>query len=411
MNRKQLLLLLVFLTVSVGIGYGVYRLFFAAPVEPPPIVEPGETPVGGLPPAGTGAPEPGTAVPPGTLPPGGVVIPPAPIGVPGVVTPTEPASPIANLPTVGATITGSNVSYYNKLDSKFYRLNPDGTVTSLSSKTFRNVESAKFDQDGEKAILEFPDGANVLFDFTKQQQVTLPKHWEAFDFSDDGGKIAAKSIGIGDESSFLVVANPDGSGAKAVQELGANADKVIVDFSPDSQIVATATTGRSFGLDRKEVYFVGQNHENFKSMIVEGINFSPKWAPSGRKMLYSVSGSLSDYKPMLWVVDAQGDSIGQNRRSIPINTWAEKCSFGPTDRELYCAVPTSLPRGAGLQPDIALSTPDSLVKIDMETGLQTTLAMPGGTHTIGSVMLSADGRKLVFTDSGSGIINTINLAP
>jgi hypothetical protein len=404
MPRRKQLLLLLFIVMSVAIGYGVYRLFFAGPSVPEVPVTPGQTttPGGGLQPApiGSGQVETGTGT---TLPSGGT----SPVAQGGVTAVT----PVATVPTIGATLASTGaVSFYNKLDGKFYRRNTDGTVSSLSNKEFRNVQAATFDPKGEKAIIEFPDGANVVFDFNRQVQSTLPKHWESFAWNADGGTIAAKSIGIDDANRFLVVAKADGSGARAVQELGANANKVTVSFSPDNQVVGFAATGRSFGVDRKEIYLLGQNQENFKSLVVEGLNFIPKWAPSGRSLLYSVAGSGADYKPQLWLVDAQGDTIGANRRSLPVNTWADKCAFGATDSELYCAVPQELQRGAGLQPSVADGTPDSIVKINVTTGLMTTIAIPEGRHTVGSLMLTPDGKTLVFTDKGSGILNTIRLS-
>jgi len=401
MNWKKLLLILLFIAVTIGIGYALFRLFFAAPTEEfiPP--ENANVPIGGLPPSAPGQP-----VTPGA--PGG------PTGLPPTVSPIADGgltvvTPVAPVPTTGASVSANGVlNYYNKNDGKFYRVNPDGTTTSLSNKTFFNVSNAKFDPQGNKAIIEYPDGANVMFNFATGEQVTLPRHWEGFDFNPSGSQIAAKSVGIDPDARFLVVSNPDGSGAKAVQELGENQDKVQVNWSPNNEVIATATTGRSFGVDRQEVYLLGQYGENFKSMIVEGLDFRPKWAPGGEQMVYSVAGSLSDWKPQLWVVDAQGDNIGRNRKSISVNTWADKCTFQDKDN-LYCAVPDELPRGAGLQPAIADQTPDSLYRINLVTGLQTKIAIPEGSHTIGSVMLTPDKRTLYFTDKGSGVLNKIQL--
>src|SRR3989338_2714976 len=49
--------------------------------------------------------------------------------------------------------------------------------------------------------------------------------------------------------------------------------------------------------------------------------------PDGQSLLYSVSSPASEYKPALWIANAAGDSIGENRRSLGLNTWADKCAF------------------------------------------------------------------------------------
>ena len=318
-------------------------------------------------------------------------------------------TPVAAIPTVGATISASGtLSFYNRGDGKFYRMNPDGTLSELSNKTFFDVQTATFDRAGNKAILEFPDGSNILANFATGTQVTLPKHWEDFDFSAAGDKIAAKSIGIDPQNRFLVVANPDGSGARAVQELGTNADRVQVKFSPNNQIVGTAETGDFTGPDSREVFLIGQNNENFKSIVVQGFDFRNQYSPGGDSMLYSVAGSDSSYKPQLWIVDSSGDNIGKNRRSIPVETWADKCAF-TGNSTVICAVPQQLEDGAGLQPEVADTTTDDLVRIDLDTGLQTKIATPEGGHTIDKVIPTPDGSAIFFTDKGSGTINKIQL--
>jgi len=319
--------------------------------------------------------------------------------------------PVVTTPTVGAALSAAGqINFYDRLDGKFYRMLPDGTVTALSGKEFHNVSSVAFNPQGDQAILEYPDGSNIYYDFTSGKQVTLPRHWESFDWNAGGDKIIAKSLGIDRDSRFLVIANPDGSNARAIQELGDNADKVIVDWSPNNQIVAWSQTGISSGTETKQIFAIGQNRENFKALYVEGLGFRPQWSPSGRQLLYSTASSLSDYKPMLWVCDASGDDIGNNRRSLPIYTWADKCVFA-SENEIYCAVPDELVTGAGLQPSLSDYTPDTIYRIDLTTGLQETVAIPEGRHTVGRLMLSPDGRRLYFTDKASGVINRIDLAP
>jgi WD40 repeat protein len=403
---KRIALVLLFIAITVGFGFALYRIIFGPPepvVEPPPDVIT-NVPPGGLTPAGEGP-----AI-------GEDVVTERPeVELPGVAQIADggitQVNPIATAPTTSATLSSDgSISFYNRQDGKFYRMNDDGTVGSLSDKQFFNVDNATFDPAGSSAIIEYPDGSNIYYDFSTNKQVTLPRHWEDFDFSPQGNQIVAKSIGIDDGNRFLITSNPDGSGAIPIQELGNNANKVKVAWSPNNQIVATSETGRPFGVDRQEIYFVGKHHENFRSMIVEGLNFQPHWSPDGEQLLYSAASGLSNYKPRLWIVDAAGDNIGLNRRMINVDTWAEKCTFADVDT-LYCAVPTDLPRGAGLQPAVADSTPDEIYRIDLVTGLQTRVAIPEGSHTVDSLMLTPDGSSLYFTDKGTGILNEIKLTP
>lgn len=403
MNFKKILVLLLLIVVTVGIGFGLYYLFFRSvvEVEPTPIEGVINAPPGTLPEAEPGAPTPGTPDETGALP-TPVVSPIANGGLTAV-------APVAPVPTIGASVSSSGaMNYYNRGDGKFYRIQPDGSVKSLSNKVFFNASNATFDPQGNKSIIEYPDGSNILYDFNTSTQVTLPQHWENFSFSPEGDKIASKSIGLDPASRYVVVSNPDGSGARPVQEMGVNDDEVRVEWSPNNQIIATATTGRKSGVDEQEIYLIGQNQENFRSITVQGMDFRPQWSPTGDRLLYSVAGDSSDWKPQLWITDAQGDNIGRNRRSFAVNTWADKCTFSDSET-IYCAVPDELPTGAGLQPTLSDGTPDSIFKINLTTGLQTRVAIPEGSHTVESIMLSPDKKTMFFTDKGSGTLNKIML--
>jgi hypothetical protein len=407
MNWKKILVILMFIGVIALVAFGLYYLFFRGAVTPevPPEINANEA-ITPLPIAPVGPPTGAAPAAPGAL-----VLPPGVSEVAnGDVTLT---TPMTTTPTVGATMSsGGNMNFYNQFDNKFYRMTEDGSMQALSGKEFHNVSNATFDPSGNKAIIEYPDRSKIYYNFETGQQVTIPKHWEEFSWDPSGNQIAAKSIGLDASNRFLVISNPDGSNARAIQELGSNADKVQVNWSPNNQIIGTSRTGESFGIGSQEVYFIGQNHENFKSMVVEGLDFRPQWNPNGEQMLYSAASEYSDYKPLLWVVDAVGDDIGKNRRSLNVNTWADKCTFSD-ENTVYCAVPDSLPRGAGLQPAIVEEEGigDSLYKIDLNTGLQTKVAVPEGVHQIGKVMIAPGGQNLFFTDSVNGVINKIKLTP
>ena len=166
------------------------------------------------------------------------------------------------------------------------------------------------------------------------------------------------------------------------------------------------TKGLSF--DRQEVFFVGLNKENFKSTIVEGRGFEPKWAPEGDRLLYSVYSSANDLKPTLWIVNAQGENIGTGRKSLGLDTWADKCTFSG-EQDLYCAVPQNLEAGAGLFPELAAGSVDRLYKIDTVTGLKSLIAIPEGSHNISNLIISENEDSLFFTDKNTGAIYKINL--
>jgi hypothetical protein len=310
--------------------------------------------------------------------------------------------------SVAATLSGdgSDVQFYNKEDGKFYKIDKDGKTVLLSDKVFHDVEKVTWAGDKDKAVLEYPDGSNIVYDFASESQTTLPKHWQDFNFSPDSEKLVSKSMGIDTENRWLIVSNLDGSQVLPLESMGENADTVYSSWSPSDQIVAMYTEGKDY--DRQEVYFVGLNGENFKSTIVEGRGFDPKWSEDGSKLLYSVYSSTNDMKPNLWVVDAEGDQIGSERKNLNVETWADKCTYANAT-ELYCAVPESLPEGAGVFKELAKTTKDNLYKINTATGQKSLVAVPDGSYNMSDLIISENGYNLYFTDETTSNLYKIKL--
>jgi len=304
--------------------------------------------------------------------------------------------------------TNGSYRYHNVLDGKFYHIDKSGNLTALVDKTFYNVSNVTWAPTKDIAVIEYPDSSKIIYNFEKNTQVTIPKHWEEFSFSSDSTEVAAKSMGLSSESRYLITTRDDGTGTKIIEEMGNNSQYVDVSWSPSKQVVAFSQTGQALGADRREVLLVGLNGENFKSLAVEGSNFEPQWSTTGQKLLYSVNSTRSDYKPELWVVDSYGDSIGNNRTLVNLNTWASKCTFSG-DTTLFCAVPRVLPTGAGMNKNVANNTYDDLYKIDLATGLKTPISMGNDNYTVDNISYNTQKNKVMFTDTNKTGIFEVNL--
>jgi len=406
---KKILLVLVFLALVFVIGYLLWRFFFRPEViTPVATTTPGI--IAGLPTSGLGTTTEITGGEGGVLP-GGITIPTeipneggiSPVAVGG---PTK-TSTVTKSPTLGSTLSGDGgIQYYDRNDGRFYKLDDSGNPVLLSDKVFYDVDNIVWAPDKNQAVIEYPDGNKILYNFQTKAQVTLPSHWQDFSFSPDSNQIVSKSLGLDEENRWLVVSNDDGSKATALENIGTNDKNVQSSWSPNNQIVALYTEGLDF--NRQEVYFVGLNGENFKSTTVEGRGFQSKWSTTGDKLLYSVYSTDTNLNPQLWIVEASGDTIGQNRQSISLNTWADKCTFA-SNTEVYCAVPETLEKGAGLFPELADKTKDNLYKINLTTGTKELIAIPDGAYNISEVMVPANKDNLYFTDKTTGQIYKIDL--
>ncbi len=401
MDKQRILYISIFVVVTIGLGFAIYRVFFYTPKPVTQVPPTQQIPGSEFPQAGTAEPsERPAAEEPSELP-DSVTVPVPTTPTPTVPGTTQPTSRIQTVVDVSLTNpdaggTTKTPRFYNEEDGKFYKLGNNGDIQKMSDEVFFNVQEVTWSPTNDESIIEYPDGANIYYNFSTDEQVTLPKHWDSFSFTKTGDKIAAKSLGFSPENRWLVSSDPKGNNIQLIEPLGNNADKVIVDWSPNKQVVALATTGQSYGADRQEVLFVGQHGENFKSTIVEGRDLRTEWSDTGTKLLYSVHNARNDFKPELWVVNGQGDAIGSGRKLLNIDTWADKCTF-VDDRFVFCGVPQTLERGSGFAPTLADNTPDDIYKIDVDTGLKIKIPVEE-FHVIDSIMVSDDGKELYITD-------------
>jgi len=403
---KRSLLIVGFVLIVIALGYAIYKMSFGIPSDGEPTVTPPSGPGGGLPTSGTGTPN---VIPSGT---GTEVLPseklPESIPSPRANGGLTETTPVVTDQTAFSNISpdGQSVFYYQPSNGTFNRITNDGTIEPLSDSVFHNVQNAVWSPNQNLAVLEYPDGSNIIYDFDAKKQKTLPKHWQDFSFNPDGKQLAFESIGLDPENRWLAIANVDGSGSRAIANLGNNAHTVTVDWSPNKQMIAYQK--EAAGADSQEIFFIGLEKENFKSMVAPGLGVRAQWTPSGQQLLYSASSANSGYLPLLWIAGAAGDNIGANRHSLGLNTWADKCTFASNSR-LICAVPNELQEGSGLAPDVANTTPDTLYNINLETGAKSILAIPSINITAQKLNITKDGQWLFITDKTTNKIYKIAL--
>ena len=197
---------------------------------------------------------------------------------------------------------------------------------------------------------------------------------------------------------------------KAVEDLGDQSENVAINWSPSNQVLATYRKGSSG--ESQEIFFIGLQGENLKSLDVEGRGFESNWDQSGDKLLYSTYDSTTNYNPELKFVDYGGNNTGRNTVNTGLKTWPSKCTIGASTA--YCGVPSYLEKGSGIYPTIAKDIPDVFWKVDLRTGAKTKLANPvnqDGTsiYNASQVYLSPDESVLYFTDTNTGKLQSIKL--
>ncbi len=400
---RKILIIIGFVIVVIGVGFGIYFAFFRAPAPAveTPVTEAPTGSGGGLPASGLAGQKPAVTAPDTTD---------ATTGLPTAKTIATTDFALSGATELTLANDGTSIQYYDSNSGLFYKVGADGTLLPLSNKKFFQVQEATWSGDGGKAVLEYPDGSNIVYDFlTDKQVVTLPKHWQDFAFSPAGDKIISKSLGDDINNRWLVISDVNGTNSKIISSLGDNADKVEVAWSPNSQVVGFSRTGDPTGeTGTQEIYLIGQNNENFKSLKVKGYNFNAEWAKEGDRIIYSVADPANGYKPTLWVADASGDNIGTNAVKVNLDTFVDKCAI-ISGYKAYCAVPKSLDDGVGLDPRLATGTDDQIYFINLQTGATSFIGAPDTAASIGKISVSADEQYIYFTDQANNGLHRMKI--
>ncbi|MDZ4229726.1 MAG: hypothetical protein U1C53_01175, partial [Candidatus Veblenbacteria bacterium] len=277
LDKRKLLLLGGIGLAIVVLAWLMYLALRTTPVPQPPVNE-GPAAPGGLPSAGNlninvNEPSPTTGAP----------------LFPEATTIAEGGATTAPALTNGSTVqpvgsAGSGARYYDLSTCQFYETQPNGERATLGDARYCSVENITWSPDGQATVLEFPDGANVVYDFATNKQYTLPKEMAEFSFAPTGAQIAGKFLSTNPADNWIVSVNANGSQLTPIEPMGENADKVHVAWSANNQVVALSRTGEASGLFNQQVLLIGFQGENFRSLQIEGRGFVPEWTPDGKQL-------------------------------------------------------------------------------------------------------------------------------
>lgn len=410
---RRALIIIAFILVVALFGFIIWYVFF----------KPG-LPIGNTNRPGgitNGLPTPGNGNVNRTNPPGTTQV------LPVINTPTSQPSTIANGsttlvnsintgPTTGLSVNpdSGNVQFYDKTNGLFYKISPDGSLkTPMTTDAYPDVQNVTWAPNGNQAVLQFPDGSKILYDFATKKQTTLPSELNDFSFSPQSNQIAAKFLDPSNtDNQWLVVSNPDGTQSQTAEHLGDNASKVSVSWSPNNQIIAQYA--KSVSGDQQQIIFLGANNENFPSVNVNGRGFTPNWAPDGRKLLYSTYSELTNDNPHLFIMNGSPESLGTGLQDLGLDTSADKCSFSSSGSSIYCAVPYYYNAGSGPQPGLSAGIPDKLYKVDLRTSIVSLVALPvdasnSQRFSMVNLQVAPDESSVFFTDATTGSLQSISL--
>lgn len=302
---------------------------------------------------------------------------------------------------------GAGARYYQPTTGMFYKRLSNGQSVPLSDRQFNGVEKVTWSSK-DKAVIEYPDGANIVYDFVKQEQYTLPAQLKDFAFNQQADTLVAKVTGPLLEDNWLVTIGADGSNLSYIESMGDNGDKVQTIWAPNGMVAAMLAD--SNGSDSNTIVPIGLHGENYSSFNTVGRGFKGVWTDNGKKMLFTTYSSQIDFRNTLWLAEFNEDLSVRRQINLGLNTYLSKCDVG--NEKAYCAVPQNMPAGGGWFPELTKDIADDIYVIDFKTLDVRKIATPiidNAGVTASSVQYDQQSGQLLLSDEKTGQIFSIKL--
>lgn len=324
---KRTFIIIAVVLVLIGVGLGVYFMFFKS--SPGVVIAPGGT---SLPVAGQGTQTNGTGDPtttptspnsPTVVTPRLVKISAGPV-VPGVV--------VIDKKLATASSSGEMVVNYIERGSGniFSYLTQTKTITRISNKTVPGIQSATWLPDGSVAFVRYLSGA----DFATINTYALPSSGVGGFFLPQG----LTDVAVSSTSVLSLASGVNGSTASLSRIDGTNSTTVFssplsalrVSFLGKSSFLATTKatetlSGNTFFVDASGRFSrVAGPYDGLVALA----------SPLGKWVL--VSSVLDSKMQMVLVNVSTGETL-----PLPIATIVDKCVWTADDTAIYCGVPMS----------------------------------------------------------------------
>ena len=310
-----------------------------------------------------------------------------------------PNASFANSPTGGILGFDPDRAGFIAIDAK-------GAVRDLTQDRFFDVEGVRWSNDRQAAVLEHSNNTKTLYFFNTRQRVALPSTWEELSFGPSASSIAFKNAGARSDLNWLATADTKNGSIRIVFPLEDGANRVHVNWSPDSGTVGFATIPRNG--TTQDLYFISQDGSLSAPSMIEGAFFQSQWSPDGKLILSSTADPENLFRPRLWIALGEGPQRGVPQE-LPIATTADQCTFLKKSPSIICAVPDSpAPSGYGIDGP-GDDWPHRVISVNLITGMSTLLYSPRSPSALRKPVVTQDGKTLFVTNRTTSRLERIPL--
>lgn len=305
---------------------------------------------------------------------------------------------------------GTLITYFEKNTGFIWAIDPETKQRTLVVEKEMNPPIAAVWPTGKQnPILKTSssDGARYWFYDTRAGDATPLKAgiqylvWDSlseriiYTYRDEAGK---KSFNI---------ANPNGTNWRTIGAL--TKDRVILATVPKSPYISFWEPPQNTRVSSLFTLNITGGEPNLIFSGKSGADYL--WSPSGDKVLVSFAPEKSGSKTLLAVMNKFGGEFF----NLNSPTFVSKCVWAKDSKNVYCALPTTIPQGA-IMPDDYMSgkvrTADTFWKIDTENGKSeraVDLNSIPGSYDASEMFLSLEEDLLFFVNKKDGLLYKLRL--
>lgn len=318
--------------------------------------------------------------------------------IPGVkIPPALKAISNQEVLTPTLSVDGTKILYFDKKAGQLFQNNFDGSGQERMGKLETpNLVKAVWSKDKTKAIEVFSaegELAKILYDFTTQK--TTPLNKDITDFAFGGDNQFAYYL-----DNQLYLSNSDYNKVDPLYPIKIGNLRLVWPAlsaveGPSKIYITTPASDFADG-----VLFSLDPIEKILLKVLSAPALLVNYSSDGAKILYSTRADLFI-----------ADSSGKNPVSLPLSTLANKCVFSNDSKNLYCAVPQSLPEPFVLDEYYQglVEFTDEFWKIDPETGGRSLLRSSEENLDAQNLIISPAEDYLMFVNQKDGKLYSLRL--
>ncbi|PIP26950.1 MAG: hypothetical protein COX30_04505 [Candidatus Moranbacteria bacterium CG23_combo_of_CG06-09_8_20_14_all_39_10] len=270
------------------------------------------------------------------------------------------------------SVDGKSIKYYSKSTGKVYEIDILSDAKKIISDTILiGLTNILWSPDTTKVLSEFSTASGYpsfsLYDYSQKKGVTLNNSASVVAWQNDN-KILYQYSDAKKQTGELDIADADGSNWEKITDLAAKNIRIapipktgLVSFwnSPDAFVETTLQSIPAFGGETK-ILVSGKFGADFL------------WSPDGNMLLESNVDTKGGPKLQLGTTNSSGGEY----KNLDIPSFISKCAWSIDNKNIYYALPGSIPDGVVLPNDYndnKFTTSDTFWKVNIITGEKTRL--------------------------------------